>query len=41
MPCGKTQEGLPIGLQLVGAPGAEPRILQIAKTVERELGLTF
>ena len=41
MPCGQTSLGLPIGLQLISAPFAEARLLQIAKTVERELGLTF
>jgi aspartyl-tRNA(Asn)/glutamyl-tRNA(Gln) amidotransferase subunit A len=37
MPCGKTSEGLPIGLQLVAAPNADAKLLQIAKTLEREL----
>jgi aspartyl-tRNA(Asn)/glutamyl-tRNA(Gln) amidotransferase subunit A len=38
LPCGKTSEGLPIGLQLIGAPFSEPKLLQVAKTLERELG---
>ncbi len=38
MPCGKTEEGLPVGLQLIGAPFTEPRLLQIAKTLEGILG---
>ncbi len=37
MPCGKTDTGMPIGLQLIGAPFTEPRLLQIAKTLERML----
>jgi aspartyl-tRNA(Asn)/glutamyl-tRNA(Gln) amidotransferase subunit A len=41
MPCGKTSLGLPIGLQLISAPFTEPRLLQIANTLERELTLTF
>lgn len=32
--CGATASGLPIGLQLIARPFAEPRLLQIAKTVE-------
>lgn len=38
MPCGQTDEGLPVGLQLISAPWTEPRLLQIAKTVEGILG---
>ncbi len=34
MPCGKTTVGLPIGLQLIGAPFSEARLLQIARTIE-------
>lgn len=34
LPCGATANGLPIGLQLIGALFAEPRLLQVAKTVE-------
>ena len=41
MPCGTNSLGLPIGLQLVAAPFAEPRLLQIAKTLERDLALTL
>ncbi len=37
MPCGKTAGGLPIGLQLISAPFTEPRLLQIAKTLESNL----
>ena len=38
MPCGKTTEGSPVGLQLIGAPFSEPRLLQIAKKLEEILG---
>ncbi len=34
MPCGKTAGGLPIGLQLIGAPFSEPMLLWVARTVE-------
>jgi aspartyl-tRNA(Asn)/glutamyl-tRNA(Gln) amidotransferase subunit A len=34
LPCGRTASGLPIGLQLIAPPFAEPRLLQIARTVE-------
>ncbi|MGA8029317.1 MAG: amidase [Bryobacteraceae bacterium] len=34
IPCGNTAAGLPIGLQLIGAPFTEARLLQIAKTIE-------
>lgn len=34
MPCGKTAAGLPIGLQLIGAPFTESRLLQAARALE-------
>ncbi|HEX3684767.1 MAG TPA: amidase [Bryobacteraceae bacterium] len=34
LPCGTTTAGLPIGLQLIAPPFAEPRLLQIANRVE-------
>ncbi len=37
MPCGKTASGLPIGMQLISRPFSEPRLLQIAKTIETVL----
>src|SRR5207248_1333567 len=37
MPCGTTRTGLPIGLQLIARPFTEPKLLQIARTVEPAL----
>ena len=37
MPCGKTENNLPIGLQLITAPWTEPLLLQIARTLEARL----
>ncbi|MFN3658039.1 MAG: amidase [Pseudolabrys sp.] len=34
VPAGKTADGLPVGLQIVGARFEEPRILALAKTIE-------
>ncbi len=34
MPCGKTETGMPAGLQLIAAPFAEAKLLQFAKTLE-------
>ncbi len=34
VPCGHDAHGLPVGLQLVAAPFEEPKLLQIAKTLE-------
>jgi Asp-tRNA(Asn)/Glu-tRNA(Gln) amidotransferase A subunit family amidase len=34
VPCGFTPEGLPVGLQLIGAVTGEYRLLQIAKLFE-------
>jgi len=36
VPCGFTKAGLPIGLQLMGKPFDEARLLQIARAYERE-----
>jgi aspartyl-tRNA(Asn)/glutamyl-tRNA(Gln) amidotransferase subunit A len=33
LPCGQNSAALPIGLQLIGAPFSEPKLLQIAKTM--------
>lgn len=35
LPCGYTQQGLPIGLQLVGAPWAETKVLRAAYAYEQ------
>ena len=35
VPCGVTTEGLPIGLQIVGAPWAERRVLRVGRAYER------
>ena len=34
MPCGKTEKGLPIGLQLIGAPFTESKLLAIARLLQ-------
>ncbi|MFD7454628.1 amidase [Kitasatospora sp. NPDC059827] len=38
LPAGRTAEGLPLGLQLVGAAGADERLLAGAAVLERALG---
>lgn len=38
MPCGKTQSGLPIGLQLIAAPWRDAELLNAAAALEEELG---
>jgi aspartyl-tRNA(Asn)/glutamyl-tRNA(Gln) amidotransferase subunit A len=40
MPCGFTQAGLPVGLQILGAPGAEDTLLRVGAGMEDALGLT-
>ena len=35
IPCGFTSDGLPIGLQIAGAPWAEPTVLSLAHAYER------
>ncbi|HEY6832958.1 MAG TPA: amidase [Pseudolabrys sp.] len=35
VPAGKTSDGLPVGLQIVGARFEEPRILSLAKIIQR------
>jgi aspartyl-tRNA(Asn)/glutamyl-tRNA(Gln) amidotransferase subunit A len=37
LPCGNDAAGMPIGMQLIGAPFTEPRLLQIAKMLEASL----
>lgn len=34
VPCGATANGLPVGLQILGPPGREPRVLGLARTFE-------
>jgi aspartyl-tRNA(Asn)/glutamyl-tRNA(Gln) amidotransferase subunit A len=34
MLCGRTAQGLPMGLQMISPPFTEPRLLQIARTLE-------
>ena len=36
LPCGFTRGGLPVGLQLLGRPFDEARLLRIARALERE-----
>ena len=38
VPAGFTQDGLPVGLQLVGRPRDEMGLLQLASAFERETG---
>ena len=38
LPCGRSAAGMPIGLQLVGAPFTDANLLRIGQTLERELG---
>jgi aspartyl-tRNA(Asn)/glutamyl-tRNA(Gln) amidotransferase subunit A len=37
IPCGTTRAGLPIGFQIVGPPGADAPVLQLAAIIERQL----
>ncbi len=39
LPCGFTREELPVGLQIVGPPHGEARVLAGAKLLEDILGL--
>lgn len=38
VPCGKTPEGLPVGLQIFGQPFGEGRVLQLAQAFEKAGG---
>ncbi|MBV8930130.1 MAG: amidase, partial [Mycobacteriaceae bacterium] len=38
VPAGRSAAGLPLGVQLVGPPGSEARLLGVAKQVEQALG---
>jgi aspartyl-tRNA(Asn)/glutamyl-tRNA(Gln) amidotransferase subunit A len=35
VPCGRSRSGLPIGLQLIGPPGADARVLRVAAAYQR------
>lgn len=35
VPCGRTSEGLPIGLQIIGPMGHDARVLQVARAFEK------
>jgi Asp-tRNA(Asn)/Glu-tRNA(Gln) amidotransferase A subunit family amidase len=37
LPCGTTADGLPVGLQIVGPPGADALVLALAAALERSL----
>ena len=39
VPCGFTEAGLPVGMQLVGRPRGEAKLLQVAAAFEAEMGL--
>jgi Asp-tRNA(Asn)/Glu-tRNA(Gln) amidotransferase A subunit family amidase len=38
VPAGQSNEGLPIGVQIVGRPFAEEMVLSVAEIVEQALG---
>jgi aspartyl-tRNA(Asn)/glutamyl-tRNA(Gln) amidotransferase subunit A len=38
LPCGKTDDGLPVGLQIVGTRNRTPELLQVAAAVEGAMG---
>jgi Asp-tRNA(Asn)/Glu-tRNA(Gln) amidotransferase A subunit family amidase len=37
LPCGFTKSGLPVGLQIAGAPGAEGVVLAAARAYEKQM----
>ncbi|HVY06631.1 MAG TPA: amidase [Burkholderiales bacterium] len=37
MPCGKSREGLPVNLQVVGRPGADATVLRVSRWIEQAL----
>jgi aspartyl-tRNA(Asn)/glutamyl-tRNA(Gln) amidotransferase subunit A len=41
IPCGKTKENLPIGLQIFGPHFSEGRILQLARAFEKSGGFSI
>ena len=40
VPCGFTSGGLPIGLQIIGPPQGEAKVLQVARAYEKAIQLT-
>ena len=40
VPCGKTSEGMPIGLQIIGSPNTDASVLQLAYRFEKVRGQT-
>lgn len=40
VPAGHSADGLPVGVQVVGAPGSDGAVLAAAETIERELAGT-
>ena len=38
LPCGLTKDGLPVGLQLIGSPHGDAKLLGYAWEIEQELG---
>ena len=41
IPCGMTDDGLPLGLQLWGAPGSEGRLLDVAERIAEATGIGY
>jgi aspartyl-tRNA(Asn)/glutamyl-tRNA(Gln) amidotransferase subunit A len=41
VPCGKTKEGLPVGMQILGPHFAEGRVLQLARAFEKAGGFSL
>lgn len=40
LPCGRAENGLPLGLQIVGSPFAEASVLQVGAALERGLAMS-
>lgn len=38
IPCGKGKNGMPVGIQLIGKPFSEKLLLNVGKTIEKEIG---
>jgi aspartyl-tRNA(Asn)/glutamyl-tRNA(Gln) amidotransferase subunit A len=41
VPCGRTPDGMPVGLQIASAPGRDELVLRLAAAYEHELGERF